>query len=153
MSDSLRPSAKLQENRAMTRKIKKGQRTGRDPETGTDVPNSLCRVIVFTPSVILKQRINGHGRRGGAGIAAMFWTDRDPFWSLFFSAVWFMTIVSYPDASRSPPGSADAIDLSPTEAKKPDRTAPRSWQLPLVTSEPVILNRMVGEPIKSKLIR
>jgi nucleoid DNA-binding protein len=66
MSDSLRPSAKLQENRAMTRKIKKGQRTGRDPETGTDVPNSLCRVIVFTPSVILKQRINGHGRRGVA---------------------------------------------------------------------------------------
>jgi hypothetical protein len=83
----------------------------------------------------------------------MFWIYRDPFWSLCFSAVWFMTIVSYPDASRSPPGSADAIDLSPTEAKKPDRTAPRSWQLPLVTSEPVILNRMVGEPIKSKLIR
>jgi hypothetical protein len=62
----------------------------------------------------------------------MFWIYWDPFWSLFFSAVWFMTIVSYPDASRSPAGSPDAIDLSPTEAKKPDRTPPRSWELPVV---------------------
>jgi hypothetical protein len=28
----------------------------------------------------------------------MFWIYWDTFWSLFFSAVWFMTIVSYPDA-------------------------------------------------------
>jgi hypothetical protein len=27
----------------------------------------------------------------------MFWIYWDTFWSLFFSAVWFMTIVSHPD--------------------------------------------------------
>jgi hypothetical protein len=26
----------------------------------------------------------------------MFWVYWDTFWSLLFSAVWFMTIVSYP---------------------------------------------------------
>jgi integration host factor subunit alpha len=46
----------------MTAKIKKGQRIGRNPKTGTEVPNSPRRVIVFTPSAILKQRINGHSR-------------------------------------------------------------------------------------------
>jgi hypothetical protein len=29
---------------------------------------------------------------------AMVWIYWDTFWSLFFSAVWFMTIVSHPDA-------------------------------------------------------
>ena len=66
MSDSLSPSAKLQENRAMTGKIKKGQRIRRNPKTGTKVPNSPRRVIVFTPSAILKQRINGYSRGGVA---------------------------------------------------------------------------------------
>jgi hypothetical protein len=28
----------------------------------------------------------------------MFWIYWDRFWSLLFSAVWFMTIVSHPDA-------------------------------------------------------
>jgi hypothetical protein len=28
----------------------------------------------------------------------MFWIYWDTFWSLFFSAIWFMTIVSHPDA-------------------------------------------------------
>jgi hypothetical protein len=28
----------------------------------------------------------------------MFWIYWDTFWSLFFSTVWFMTIVSHPDA-------------------------------------------------------
>ena len=44
----------------MTRKIKKGQRIVHNPKIGTEVPNSPRRVIVFTPSAILKQRINGH---------------------------------------------------------------------------------------------
>jgi len=29
---------------------------------------------------------------------SMFWIYWDAFWSLFCSAVWFMTIVSHPDA-------------------------------------------------------
>jgi hypothetical protein len=33
-----------------------------------------------------------------ARVAAMFWIYWDTLWSLFFSAVWFMTIVSHPDA-------------------------------------------------------
>jgi nucleoid DNA-binding protein len=66
MSDSLTPTAKLQENRAMTRKIKKRQRIGRNPKSGAEVLNSPRRIIVFTPSAILKQRINGHSRGGVA---------------------------------------------------------------------------------------
>jgi integration host factor subunit alpha len=42
---------------------KKGQRIGRNPKTGTEVPISPRRVMVFKPSAILKQRINaGPGR-------------------------------------------------------------------------------------------
>ena len=37
---------------------KKGQRIGRNPKTGTEVPISPRRVMVFKPSAILKQRIN-----------------------------------------------------------------------------------------------
>ena len=40
---------------------KKGERIGRNPKTGTEVPISPRRVMVFKPSAILKQRINnGH---------------------------------------------------------------------------------------------
>ena len=38
---------------------KKGQRIGRNPKTGKEVPISPRRVMVFKPSAILKQRING----------------------------------------------------------------------------------------------
>ncbi len=40
---------------------KKGQRIGRNPKTGTEVPISPRRVMVFKPSAILKQRINSSG--------------------------------------------------------------------------------------------
>ena len=36
----------------------KGQRIGRNPKTGKEVPISPRRVMVFKPSAILKQRIN-----------------------------------------------------------------------------------------------
>ena len=39
---------------------KKGQRIGRNPKTGKEVPISPRRVMVFKPSAILKQRINGN---------------------------------------------------------------------------------------------
>jgi integration host factor subunit alpha len=38
---------------------KKGQRMGRNPKTGVDVPISSRRVVVFKASAVLKQRING----------------------------------------------------------------------------------------------
>src|SRR5260370_22289356 len=44
---------------------KKGQRIGRNPKTGTEVPISPRRVMVFKPSAILKQRINGHSPANG----------------------------------------------------------------------------------------
>ena len=47
----------------------KGQRIGRNPKTGTEVPISPRRVMVFKPSAILKQRINGHGPGNGEGKA------------------------------------------------------------------------------------
>jgi integration host factor subunit alpha len=37
---------------------KKGQRVGRNPKTGTEVPISPRWVMVFKPSALLKQRIN-----------------------------------------------------------------------------------------------
>jgi integration host factor subunit alpha len=37
---------------------KKGQRVGRNPKTGKEVPISPRRVMVFKPSAVLKQRIN-----------------------------------------------------------------------------------------------
>ena len=37
---------------------KKGERIGRNPKTGTEVPISARRVLVFKPSTIVKQRIN-----------------------------------------------------------------------------------------------
>ena len=40
---------------------KKGQRIGRNPKTGKEVPISPRRVMVFKPSAILKQRINAGG--------------------------------------------------------------------------------------------
>jgi integration host factor subunit alpha len=38
---------------------KKGQRLGRNPKTGVEVAISPRRVIVFKPSAILKQQVNG----------------------------------------------------------------------------------------------
>jgi integration host factor subunit alpha len=49
---------------------KKGQRIGRNPKTGTEVPISPRRVMVFKPSAILKQRINGHHHPANGGEAA-----------------------------------------------------------------------------------
>ena len=43
----------------------KGERVGRNPKTGTEVPISPRRVMVFKPSAILKQRINGHAVANG----------------------------------------------------------------------------------------
>jgi integration host factor subunit alpha len=43
---------------------KKGQRIGRNPKTGKEVPISPRRVMVFKPSAILKQRINSGPDRG-----------------------------------------------------------------------------------------
>ena len=37
---------------------KKGERVGRNPKTGEEVPISPRRVMVFKPSNVLKQRIN-----------------------------------------------------------------------------------------------
>ena len=37
---------------------KKGQRIGRNPKTGTEVPISPRRVMAFKPSAILKEHIN-----------------------------------------------------------------------------------------------
>jgi integration host factor subunit alpha len=42
---------------------KKGQRMGRNPKTGEEVPISPRRVVRFKPSAILKQRINTGGPR------------------------------------------------------------------------------------------
>ncbi len=42
----------------------KGQRIGRNPKTGQEVPITPRRVLVFRPSNIMKERINaGHARR------------------------------------------------------------------------------------------
>ena len=40
---------------------RKGQRIGRNPKTGQEVPILPRKVLVFRPSQVLKNRINGHG--------------------------------------------------------------------------------------------
>jgi integration host factor subunit alpha len=42
----------------------KGERVGRNPKTGEEVPIEPRRVMVFKPSNILKQRINGRHSDG-----------------------------------------------------------------------------------------
>jgi integration host factor subunit alpha len=55
---------------------KKGQRIGRNPKTGTEVPISPRRVVVFKPSVILKQRINlGSAAAVNLATEAKKWTQ------------------------------------------------------------------------------
>ncbi len=45
----------------------KGERVGRNPKTGEEVPITPRRVLVFRPSNIMKDRINaGHARRKAA---------------------------------------------------------------------------------------
>lgn len=44
----------------------KGQRVGRNPKTGEEVPILPRRVLVFRPSHILKDRINAGMKTGGA---------------------------------------------------------------------------------------
>jgi len=46
----------------VTRNLKKTPRIARNPKTGTEVRISPRRVIVFKPSAILKERINGRDR-------------------------------------------------------------------------------------------
>ena len=51
---------------------RKGQRIGRNPKTGEEVPILPRRVLVFRPSQVLKDRINGQlpagrGKNGGQG--------------------------------------------------------------------------------------
>lgn len=43
----------------------KGQRVGRNPKTGEEVPILPRRVLVFRPSQVLKSRINGDGDGDG----------------------------------------------------------------------------------------
>ncbi len=42
----------------------KGQRVGRNPKTGIEVPIDPRRVMVFKPSNVLKARINGETAEG-----------------------------------------------------------------------------------------
>ena len=50
----------------MTRNLQKGRRIGRTPKTGAELAISPRRMIVFKPSAILKQRINGLSSSGAA---------------------------------------------------------------------------------------
>lgn len=43
----------------------KGERIGRNPKTGEEVPIAPRRVLVFKPSAVLKQRINGASDQSG----------------------------------------------------------------------------------------
>ncbi len=45
----------------------KGERIGRNPKTGEEVPISPRRVMVFKPSNVLKQKINASLIDGGGG--------------------------------------------------------------------------------------
>lgn len=44
---------------------RKGGRMGRNPKTGEEVPIDPRRVLVFRPSHVLKNLLNGHGDTSG----------------------------------------------------------------------------------------
>jgi integration host factor subunit alpha len=44
----------------------KGERVGRNPKTGEEVPIKPRRVLVFRASHVLKHRVNGRGNGDGA---------------------------------------------------------------------------------------
>jgi len=44
----------------------KGQRIGRNPKTGEEVPINPRRVLVFRASHVLKDRVNGSGEGGAS---------------------------------------------------------------------------------------
>jgi integration host factor subunit alpha len=48
----------------------KGQRIGRNPKTGDEVPILPRKVLVFRPSHVLKDRVNGAAPESGAGAGA-----------------------------------------------------------------------------------
>ncbi|MGF1561415.1 MAG: integration host factor subunit alpha [Geminicoccaceae bacterium] len=48
----------------------KGERIGRNPKTGEEVPILPRRVLVFRPSQVLKERINDHEHANGAAGSA-----------------------------------------------------------------------------------
>ncbi len=50
---------------------KKGQRIGRNPRTGTEAPISSRQVVVFKPSAILKQQVNGKRSRTKTPVAQL----------------------------------------------------------------------------------
>lgn len=50
---------------------KKNQRMGRNPKTGTEVPISPRRVMVFKPSAVLKQQINGSRFSGKTAVVEL----------------------------------------------------------------------------------
>ena len=78
---------------------KKGQRIGRNPKTGTEVPISPRRVMVFKPSAILKQRING-GSDGSAATRTSRATGNNE-----------AALNKAPDAFRTISEVADELDL------------------------------------------
>ena len=45
----------------------KGERVGRNPKTGKEVPITPRRVLVFRPSNVMKERINAGAKRKSAG--------------------------------------------------------------------------------------
>ncbi len=49
----------------------KGQRIGRNPKTGEEVPILPRKVLVFRPSQVLKSRINEGSSADGAGSGAL----------------------------------------------------------------------------------
>ena len=54
---------------------KKGQRIGRNPKTGQEVPISPRRVLVFRASHALKHQINnGLNQRSGTSSTRLFWS-------------------------------------------------------------------------------
>jgi integration host factor subunit alpha len=49
----------------------KGQRIGRNPKTGKEVPITPRRVLVFRPSNVMKERINAGVKRGKGAASAV----------------------------------------------------------------------------------
>src|SRR5262249_18893353 len=100
----------------------KGERVGRNPKTGKEVPISPRRVMVFKPSAILKQRINSEHDGGGGrppvrsatgckAIASFVAAAHDRFDMSRGLSLGVTAVEKAPDAFRTISEVAEELDL------------------------------------------
>ena len=102
---------------------KKGQRIGRNPKTGKEVPISPRRVMVFKPCDILKQRINARSDGAGKDDGSR---DQSSTCNVARQCDGGAAVEKAPDAFRTISEVAEDLDLPQQCCASGRRASPRS---------------------------